>query len=268
MLLVCFNQLLGDTLAAEFARSERVTAGTFHQVARRLAVQANRLIPEEPTQDWWDRELPMLFPELAAEVGFEVDAIVVDEGQDFRPEWWDSLRLVMRSLEDGWFYVFADTHQALFVPGWSTPFAAGTFEYRLTRNCRNTRPIADRVAAVFGGDIRTNKVEGPKPKFHVVTSIASAVQKVLALLGQLMAEGLEPTQIQVLATSNDVVGRLRGRDVDGVALVARGDDGIGVETVQRFKGLEADAVVVVLPEVATELDQSLAYTAMSRAVTT
>ncbi len=50
VLLVCFNQLLGEKLAAEFEGSALVTAGTFHQVARRLAVRAKRMIPEEPTQ--------------------------------------------------------------------------------------------------------------------------------------------------------------------------------------------------------------------------
>lgn len=267
VLLVCFNQLLGEKLAAEFESSELVTAGTFHQVARRLAVRANRLIPDDPPQQWWDQGLPTLFPEVAAEIGFEVDAVVVDEGQDFRPAWWDALRLVLRDLDDGWFYVFADTHQALFVPGWCSPFETGAFEYRLTKNCRNTRPVAEKVAAVFGGEVKVNKVEGPKPKFHVVGSMDAAVRRVLDRLGELVAEGVEPNQLQVLGTTREIVDRLRGRDVDGVGLVAHGDDGIAVETVQRFKGLEAELVIVVIPELVDELDRSLAYTGLSRAQT-
>ncbi len=158
VLLVCFNQLLGQKLAAEFEGNEYVTAGTFHQVARGLAVRAGLFVPDEPSQEWWDHELPAVFPEAAAELGFEVDAVVVDEGQDFRPDWCDVLRLVMRDLEDGWFYVFADAQQSLFVPGWRSPFETAAFEYRLTRNCRNTRQIAERFAAVLGGEVRTNRV--------------------------------------------------------------------------------------------------------------
>lgn len=267
VLLVCFNQLLGEKLAAEFDGSALVTAGTFHQVARGLAVRAQRLIPDDPSQEWWDRELPTLFPEVAAETGFEVDAVVVDEGQDFRANWWDALHLVVRDLDDGWFYVFADTHQALFVPGWCSPFDTGAFEYRLTKNCRNTRPVAEKVAAVLGGEVKTNKVEGPKPKFHVVGSVDAAVNRVLARLGELLAEGVEPAQIQVLSTTWEVAGRLRGRDVDGIGLVAHGEDGIAVETVQRYKGLEAEVVIVVIPELVDELDRSLAYTGLSRAQT-
>jgi hypothetical protein len=230
-------------------------------------VQADHLIPDDPPQQWWDQELPTLFPEVAAEVGFEVDAVVVDEGQDFRPNWWDALRLVLRDLDDGWLYVFADTHQALFVPGWCSPFETGAFEYGLTRNCRNTRPVAERVAAVFGGEVKTNRVEGPKPKFDVVGSVDAAVQRVLGRLGELVAEGVESTQIQVLSTAKDVVDRLRGRDVDGIGLVAHGDDGIAVETVQRYKGLEAEVVLVVIPDLADDMDRSLVYTGLSRAQT-
>jgi hypothetical protein len=267
VLLVCFNQLLGEKLAAEFEGNGLVTAGTFHQVARRFAIRANRLIPDEPSQEWWERELPTLFAEVAAETEFEVDAVIVDEGQDFRPNWWDALRLVLRDLDDGWLYVFADTHQALFVPGWASPFETRAFEYRLTKNCRNTRPIAEKVAAVFGGEVKTNKVDGPKPKFHVAASADAAVQRVLDRLGELLAEGLKPAQIQVLSTTWEAADRLRGRDVDGIGLVAHGEDGIAVETVQRYKGLEAEVVIIVIAEFADELDRSLVYTGLSRAQT-
>ena len=120
---------------------------------------------------------------------------------------------------------------------------------------------------MFGGEVKTNKVEGPKPKFHVVTSVDAAVKRVLDRLGELLADGLEPAQIQVLSTTRDVADRLRGRDVDGIGLVAHGEDGIAVETVQRYKGLEAEAVIVVIPELADDLDRSLAYTGLSRAQT-
>jgi UvrD-like helicase C-terminal domain len=153
------------------------------------------------------------------------------------------------------------------VPGWSPPFETGTFEYRLTKNCRNTRPVAEKVAAVFGGEVKTNKVEGPKPKFHVVGSSDAALQRVLDRLAELLREGVEPTQIQVLSTTWKVADRLRGRDVDGVGLVAYGEDGIAVETVQRYKGLEAEVVIVVIPVLADELDRSLVYTGLSRAQT-
>jgi len=63
------------------------------------------------------------------------------------------------------------------------------------------------------------------------------------------------------------VARLRGSDVDGVGRVQSGDDGISVETVHRFKGLEAPVVLIALATTSSVHDLALAYTGLSRAQT-
>jgi ATP-dependent exoDNAse (exonuclease V) alpha subunit len=40
---------------------------------------------------------------------------------------------------------------------------------------------------------------------------------------------------------------------------------VPVETIQRFKGLEADVVILVIPELEDDADRVLAYVGMSRA---
>ncbi len=264
VLLVCYNELLGRQLAQSFAGDPNVRAGTFHQVARSVCVSAGQLIPERLPADWFASELPARFADAAAEVGFEVDAVVVDEGQDFKSSWWDPLRLVMRDFNDGWFYVFADTQQALYVADWAPPFETA-YEYRLTKNCRNTRPIAERVAAVYGGEVRVNRVEGPKPKFHVVKSVDGAVDRILGRLKELIEAGVVPDRIQVLSSTRDIADSLLGRDVDGIGLTTFGDDGIAVETVHRFKGMEAEVVILALMNVTSDVERALAYTGLSRA---
>ena len=91
--------------------------------------------------------------------------------------------------------------------------------------------------------------------------------RVLDRLGELLDEGIDPSSIQVLSTSASVVERLIGRDVAGVGLVGYGDDGVAVETVQRFKGLEAEVVLLVIPAMDNEVDLPLVYTGLSRAQT-
>jgi hypothetical protein len=267
VLLVCFNRLLGDALQTKFAGQPNVIAGNLHRVVRQILVDAHHLVPDEPSQAWWETEAILLFPEAAAEIGFEVDAVVIDEAQDFHPHWWDSLRLVMRDFHDGWFYVFADEQQALYTEDWSPPFDTQTFTYHLTRNCRNTDLIAARVSAVFGDAPQTRGLAGPKPKFRIVTSVEDAASGILARIGELLDEGITPEQIQVLATGKDLVDRLRGEDVNGIGLVEAGHDGIAVETVHRFKGLEAPVVLIAILDKTSELEQALAYTGLSRAQT-
>lgn len=267
VLLVCFNRLLGDALHAEFASQPNVIAGNLHRVVRQVLVDAQHLVPDDPPQEWWDTEALELFPDAAAEIGFEVDAVVVDEAQDFHPHWWDPLQLVMRDFSDGWFYVFADEQQALYTQDWSPPFNTQTFAYRLTRNCRNTDPIAAKVAAIFEDSPKARGIVGPKPKFHVVKNSEDAASKMLTRLAELLDEGIEPAQIQVLATERELVDRMRGEDVEGIGLVAAGEDGIAVETVHRFKGLEAQVVLIAVLATGGNLDLAVAYTGLSRAQT-
>lgn len=265
VLLLCFNRLLGEALRAEFAGSPNVTAGHLHRVVRDVLVEANHMIPDEPSDEWWNNEALELFPDAAAQIGFEADAIVIDEAQDFRADWWDSLRLVMRDINDGWFYVFADEQQALYTDDWHTPFDTHVFTYHLTRNLRNTDPVAAKVSAVFGSPFKPRGLPGPQPKFHVVKREHDLTRRILERLGELLGEGVEPGQIQVLATSRSIVDVLRGEDVDGVGLVESGQDGIAVETVHRFKGLEAPVVLIAVGEIDTPHDRSLVYTGLSRA---
>lgn len=267
VLLLCFNRLLGAAIEKEFADQPKVTSGNLHRVIRQVMVDARMVVPDEPAQQWWDSEAVQLFPEAAAEVGFEVDAVVIDEAQDFHPGWWDPLRLVMRDFRDGWFYVFADEQQALYTEGWSAPFDTTAFAYRLTRNCRNTDPIAARVAGIYGSELKARSLDGPKPKFHVTKGTDDAVEKILRRLSQLLEEGITPAQIQVLSTTRRLADHLRGSDVEGIGLVGTGDDGIAVETVHRFKGLEAPVLLIAIPHAETDKDRALAYTGVSRAQT-
>lgn len=265
VMFVCFNRLLGDAIEAEFRSSPNVIAGNLHRIVRQVIIDANHLVPDQPSQQWWEKDALELFPDAAAETGFEVDAIVIDEAQDFRSHWWDPLRLVMHDLNDGWLYVFADEQQALYTDGWEPPFDTQAFTYRLTGNCRNTDAIATKVAAVFGGQPKLRKVVGPKPKFHEVRSTDDAAEKILHRLAELLDEQVEPGKIQVLSTTKELVDLLRGHDVDGIGLVKSGQDGISVETVHRFKGLDAPVVLVAIMSAATTHELALAYTGLSRA---
>ena len=78
--------------------------------------------------------------------------------------------------------------------------------------------------------------------------------------------GLKPDSVTVLSNRKDLVEGLRGQQVDGHLLTRSGGGGITVETVQRFKGLENDAVILALDGDRTQDDlAALAYVGLSRA---
>ena len=72
--------------------------------------------------------------------------------------------------------------------------------YHLTVNCRNTLPIAQRVAAVFGDTVETRGEIGPEPVFHTI----GASTEVESVLGKTIRDlcgtegGMEPRDIVIL----------------------------------------------------------------------
>jgi hypothetical protein len=63
------------------------------------------------------------------------DAVIVDEGQDFRDEWWPLVDASLRSRETACLYIFHDDHQALLPYLKAYPFQEPVLD--LSRNCRN-----------------------------------------------------------------------------------------------------------------------------------
>jgi Nuclease-related domain/UvrD-like helicase C-terminal domain/AAA domain len=264
VLLVCFNRPLGQYLARQFEGVSPIRATSFHALCQELALRAGEKISERPSQTWWDEILPAAAPDYARRVGFSCSAIVVDEGQDFMPEWWFSLELLLRQPEQDPFYVFVDTAQQIYRRDWQPPFPGPAMD--LTINCRSTMEIAGRVAGVFGSEIPTLGTSGPDPSFLTAKDPEQTDARLQSLLVEYLVKGrLRPDQVVVLSTSRPEVGRLRGREFAGFGLVAPDEDGVVTETVHRFKGLEADAVILLLPSLEGVEDRALAYIGMSRA---
>ena len=242
-LLICYNRLLGERLKAEVEGST-IVAGSFHQVCFDFATRANCLPGGKQNQQWWDDDLPSVLGDAAILCNISFDAIVIDEAQDMNPEWWDYLEELYASPKDAIMSVFADSNQDIYRQDWLPPFDG--VESPLDVNCRNTQEIAKRVIAAMPEAAPASGASGVEPTFKVARTDVQVVKAVKASLGNFITEGkLEPSQVRVLAT--------RRTDVEIIESGLRENQGsdwsnILVETVHRFKGMEADAVVLVLRE--------------------
>jgi Domain of unknown function (DUF4062) len=95
---------------------------------------------EEPT----DTEITEALDALDAPEN-RVDAMVADEGQDFREEWWLLVEAALTSLEFGVLYVFHDDNQALLPFRSKYPLLRAPVP--LSRNCRNAGNVFEFVRA-------------------------------------------------------------------------------------------------------------------------
>lgn len=145
VLLLCFNAQLARRLRAEVADDSRITAGKFHGFA------ADRSAPRPQgvsDAEWFDQVLPANAFETCIEDGSRWDAIIIDEGQDFLPEWVGMLEQLLVEDGLGLLVLFSDQHQNLFRPSG----AAGLPEapMPLDTNCRNTPEVSARSLAPLG----------------------------------------------------------------------------------------------------------------------
>jgi hypothetical protein len=265
VVLTCFNRPLGDALKSDFSENDLVTAGSFHRLAREWIEDAGLEFPEDPDDNWWDDPLGELLLEAFTSGGFRADAIIIDEGQDFDDSWFMALEGALDDPDNGVFLVFADRHQAIYREDWEPPMDA--VEYHLDLNCRNTNQISEVVARIYGGDLPTRGTDGPEPLFISVESPEGVDKSLRGILHKLVNEGnLSTNEVIVLTQKRATKDRLVGQSAAGLTLETIEDrtDGIAVETIHRYKGLEAAAAVVILERLEKDRDKAIAYIGLSR----
>jgi Nuclease-related domain/UvrD-like helicase C-terminal domain/AAA domain len=263
-LLVCFNAPLGERLREEMADESLIVAGSFHSVCREFAERADMLPPGPIDSEWWDVSLPETFSEAAFASDRLFDAIIIDEAQDFHPDWWDYLELSFANASDGIMSVFGDANQDIYRGQWRAPFDADPVV--LETNCRNTVEIAERTNCLLRTDQPTLGTHGVSPTFKVADTPNQFSKALDASLRKfLVDDGLSAEQVVVLTTRRADVEQLAGSHGEGTEVGDGRNGTVLVETVHRFKGLEADAVILLLHEQDPEEVRRLAYIGMSRA---
>jgi hypothetical protein len=281
-LFVCYNRPLADWLNSQLQPElrDKVTIATYHQLCVQWCKKANipfapNSVSKEERQDYWDYTAPDLLEQAAGLIpdAEKFQAIIVDEGQDFRPTWWDSLEKAFDPAEhDPYYYVFYDSRQNLFIESPCIPASLGQ-PFPLQTNCRNTQRIARHCADIIETEIEThpNSPQGSAPAQLSAKDLDEAIRMVTKQVGQwvtVSGGNLKPEQIAVLTgpgTDNkqwpDRVGNTRFvTDLKKW----RAGEGVLLCTWRSFKGLEADALVLA-ENIRKDLSRADRYVATSRA---
>lgn len=281
-LFLCYNRPLKDWVVQALPDSagDGLVIDTYHGLVADLCRQAK--VPFRATEgdgdaDFWRDLAPEKLIEACSMLSdaHKFEAVIVDEGQDFHDLWWTSLEDVFRKPDDkACYYVFFDPNQNIYVQSPSIPGELGP-PFQLPVNCRNTVRIAEHCASLVK---QSNKVKdgapiGDVPEFLTAPTLRDAFQ----LAGKRVREwcmpgagGLKTSQVAVLVPS--------GSDRDWSVIFKtvsatsdfekwRADKGVLVAPWRRFKGLEADAIVIVetAPQSEDPIERANRYVARSRA---
>jgi DNA helicase IV len=178
--------------------------------------------------------------------------------------------------DDGAMYVFYDPKQNLFVEQTGSLPALGE-PFTLPVNCRNTRSIAYLCSEILDVQIPTKDDApiGDKPEIVTLDLDYDIKKRVERYVHDWINKGkLKPKQVAILSPNKLNNTSLKGMTkVKGVSLtddiqVWKDNQAILFSTVRGFKGLEADAIILVdVPSDGESFNfkQSDYYVACSRA---
>ena len=282
-LLTCYNRQLADHLSNLCADIVDLDVMSFHQLCHRQVERANQvsgrdLVAEAkttyPGKGFYDVQLPNALAYSIEILPDRYDAIVCDEGQDFREEFWVPLEFLLSDYDRSPLYVFHDDNQNLYA-------CAGTFPiqdepFSLTTNCRNSAPI--HVAAYKhykGVPVNPSDIQGDDVQFDESPGRDSQAKKINARIVDLIAkQGVAPGDITVLIADSlrksEYYATLKQfplpKSATWLVEGVRGTNTVLLDTIQRFKGLESEVVFIWgLDSLDIDSHTELLYVGMSRA---
>ena len=259
-LFLCYNRPLKDWLRNAVPESfgDSLVIENYHGITSTLCEEAGVPLWEmgdTTTREFWTDVASEGLMQACERLGPEhkFDAVVVDEGQDFHELWWTSLESVFRDPDDkACYYVFFDPNQNLYVEHPCLPEEFGQ-PYVLPENCRNTVRIAAHCASLLGHEpkSRDGAPTGDEPEIVHARTIEDAFREAGRRVRHLCMPNLgrlRMSQVAVLAPgfSVDDWPEQFGAIPATKSFEEWGEGkGVLIASWHRFKGLEADAIVII-----------------------
>ena len=245
VLLTCFNKHLAADLRARLKPSPNLDIVNFHALCYDLARRAGVLPVKRDDNTFFNQQLPEALMDAADALDIRYDAIVVDEGQDFREDWWIPLQTLLREPDHGIIYIFFDDNQRIYVP-YST-FPIQQPPYSLTVNCRNTQNIHQMVVKFYEAEV-SPAARGPVGRlvevvfYETPQYLRSTLQ---AVLRRLTVEERVPTdEIVVLTPRSLSKSRLLGGRPELTDTRPSSPGQVYCTTIYDFKGLERAVIIL------------------------
>ena len=277
VLFLCFNRTLANKIRYDFDRNETlIEVVTFHSFARKIIDTYNTSWwkSNSTSKDFWELDVPVKLEECLPFYKDSFDAIIIDEGQDFKELWFE----LIFSLGKNNFskHIFMDEMQDIFGHYTKIPNEENFIKYSLPENCRNTKTIVSYLSKILSKNIETFD-NSPKGEEVVIKTFKNQTEQQKYLIDEIkyltIEQGISTEQILVLLNTSKAescfgastkVGKLEIKALDNKGRFQK--DAINYTNINTFKGLEADIVFIIDTE-KLELNQKQEklYTQASRA---
>jgi len=262
-LIVCYNEPLADYLR-NIVRSwgafkDMIEVMHFHGLCK-MAYQifgrdfdSSLLEAAGAEEKFWNEDAPYtLLEALEGDKFPRWDAIVVDEGQDFKKDWWDILELCLADRAKGHLAIFCDPSQDIFGRGCHFPHTSTRVP--LTYNFRNTRKVGEFVKKLGkvsmephpsrweGTDVTVKRYKTRDEELKILENLAKELIEV---------QRINPGHIVILTPHSPNNSVLQGKNklaeyplVFSLQEKQEEKNTILHMSIYKFKGLESDVVIL------------------------
>lgn len=274
VLFTCYNKNLANFLAHDYLaeRPKTLHIAHFHKVAADLIRQSKQplgQLPGESEEDYFNYRLPEQMVTALDILPARYHALVIDEAQDFRENWWLPLQFLLEKPEEDTLYLFYDDNQNLY--GGLARFKNLTeIQFALTENCRNTQKIHEVVSRFYKGSkqLRALGPHGRDVKIRTYQDEAELHKSLRQTLHELIVEeGVDREDIVVLTPRSMTYTTLKGKygrfQLNTNWNVQENE--VFIATIHSYKGLESPVIILAELEPTLPKLNELLYVACSRA---
>lgn len=273
---ICYNSALGSMINSNFKNNNEVLSDSYHRFFRSLLGNSLDIYFQQakdayPDSDAWSVIYPMAYTLALEEVSeFQFDAIIIDEAQDFSPEMWLPIEMLLKK-DQSKFFLFSDTNQSLYsesdhVPILSPPFLLHT-------NCRNTKNIHNEAYLSYSGpSINPPDISGEPVFYEPLEMISDQRDFIISKVDELVqVDKIHQKDIIILVANSENFNSFYDQllhtksKYNFIAEEFTDSDKVCVSTIKKFKGLESAVVILWgLNDLPVGLKDNLKYVGLTR----
>jgi hypothetical protein len=288
-LFLCYNDPLKWMLKDKTKDFKFIETTNFHDFCERISKLANhersnefahiRQTKPKEAQDFWNNQTPQILLEsliMLGERAPKFEAIIIDEAQDFKDEWHETLKIVLSTEAKE--YIFSDQNQKIYTSDMGQPHAHW-FHLNLNINYRLPADILDLSEKYNSSEqeIFNQNLMRQRLIIKTIKSEKDEAARLEKLINELInKEKVKASDICVLtARSPEKIPQFAHffessfKSFKATCRLSREyRQGVTFETIHRFKGLEAPIILIAdLGSLIKQKDNKLLYTGLTRAST-
>lgn len=284
--LTCYNRLIGEWMQKQVEEwKDKITVSSLHSFLFEQSKGFDYDKIQSSKQDFYSKYLPNLLKDIYQKgIGKKFDKLIVDEGQDLiRQEYlglFDSM--LIGGLGNGNWEIYGDfERQAIFAQLSKEEMlslinkSSQPTKFLLKINCRNTKKVGEETSLISGFEkppFLLEHLEGI-PVEYLFYKDEVEQKKLLAELLKIFFENKLPLHELIIVSPrkfeyscSNLFSDFTIREIKNTIEITATQDFFGFATVQSYKGMESNYVVITdIEDLTSEVAKSLLYVGMSRA---